>query len=141
MLRVSGRRASCWSLRFLLVCTGRSLTRILILAIFIGIGATAGRLVADRLGLPVQPTAIFLGAMGGIFSFILYRYALGLVLALVVAAACGAWSAGGTLNQRELSDILKGVKAVPEAVAAPGQSPPRMGRSPMRRGWKGSRNG
>lgn len=113
--------ADIWPLAVLLVVSvfiglyGERLTQVLILGIFIALGAAAGQQVAAWLALPFWPTVIFVGSLGGIFAYVLYRYALGLVLAVSLALGCGAWSLGTNLDKQEVSDFWANVTATQEA--------------------------
>lgn len=95
---------------------GERLTRVLILGIFIFLGAAAGQQVAAWLDLPFWPTVIFVGSLSGIFAYVLYRYALGLVLAVALSLSCGAWSLASNFDKQEISDLAA-------SLSAPQQSP------------------
>lgn len=113
-----------WPLLALLVAAiciglyGERLTRVIILGVSITIGATLGQHLASWLTLPLWPTVILAGALGGIVSFVFYRYALGLMLAAVLALVCGAWSANTNLDATELSSLMANL-SVPQPVAQP----------------------
>ncbi len=104
--------AGAWPLMALLVASvfiglyGERLTRLLVLGTFIGLAMLLGRYVAESMSLPFWPTVLLTAALGGIVAHLFYTWFLGLVLAVVLAVAAGAWSAGSYLDSNELRGTL-----------------------------------
>jgi hypothetical protein len=105
---------------------GERLTRVLVIGTFIALAALLGQRLAEAMALAFWPTVVLCGALGGIIAYVFYRWSLGLVLAAVMAAAAGAWSASCSLNTDEVLAILRGAagpsggRPVPVAVAQAG---------------------
>ncbi len=91
---------------------GERLTRLLVLGVFVGLAMLLGRYVAEGMSLPSWPTTLLMGALGGIVAHLFYTWFLGVVLAVVLAAAAGAWSVGAYLDSNELRGALSDVQAI-----------------------------
>jgi hypothetical protein len=85
---------------------GERLTRLLVLGAFIGLAAVLGQRLVAAMTLPLWPTVIFCGAFGGILAYMFYRWSLGLALAVLLALAAGAWSAGSFLDTKEILAVF-----------------------------------
>lgn len=101
---------------------GERLTRLLILAGFIALGAALGQRVAGWMALPLWPTVVLAGSLGGLAAHIFWRYAMGMALAVLLGAMCGAWSAGTTLDSQQVIDLFSRATAAtqPSTEAASG---------------------
>lgn len=96
---------------------GERIAQLLILGIFISLGGLVGTKAAGWIALPQWPTVILMAALGGIFAFMLYRYALGLVLAVTLALAAGAWSMGSHMDRQEIADLWASVTSGEQGAA------------------------
>ncbi len=119
------RLTALWPYAILLVASiligmhGERITRIVVLAGFVVLGALLGQRLAEWMSLPPMPTVVFLGSLGGIGAWMFYRWSLGLALAVAMALAAGAWSSGARLTGSEVLGIFSNAPGLPSVEIAP----------------------